>query len=165
MLQPLMSMLLAGAVVAGSAGGIDAVRSTELEDQHGNSDSLAAHRGEVVVVMVVTARRLRNLKPWERELRERFDRLVYLRIADVPSDSPADTESVAAKLQERVPDDVSVLIDMERIWATALDLDTDRPNLLLIDRDGELVTSIRGLCVPELVQPLVNRTADLLEQP
>ena len=76
------ALVLAILLVALGPGEVPAVAGEALLDQHGASDSLEAHRGETVVVLVVTARRLRNLKPWERDLREAYEDLVFLRVYD-----------------------------------------------------------------------------------
>ena len=165
MLSFLVYTLILAAAVAVPQDAVDAIGSLRLPDQHGVQDSLAEHRGHVVVVMTVTAKRLRNIKPWERHLRERVDGIHFLRVADVPADSKATHTSVAAKIRERVPEGVSVLIDVDRAWATELDLDTERPNLLIIDRDGRLIASFRGLFAPELLEPVVDQLEELLETP
>jgi hypothetical protein len=72
---------------------------------------------------------------------------------------------VAEKLSARVPEGVSVLIDIDRRWAAALDLDTGRPNLLIIDPEGRLTATFRGLCTPELEAPVMHRLEQLLERP
>jgi len=136
-----------------------------LPDQRGDRDSLSAHRGKVVVVMVVTAQRLRNLKGWERDLRERFEELEFLRVADVPEDPPVTYRDVADKLAARVPEEVAVLIDIDRRWSSALDLDTGRPNILLIDRQGHLIARFRGRPEPELVEEVSLRIEELLRGP
>jgi hypothetical protein len=141
------------------------VASIELTDQHGQRDSVARHRDEVLVTMVVTASRLRNLKAWERELRERFPELRFVRIADVPQDPPVTLERVANKLAQRVPEEVSVLIDLERRWADELELETDRPNLLLFDRRGRLASAIRGRAEPDLLDRFCADIATILEAP
>lgn len=156
MLPLLIALLVAGAASGDSASALDAVSGVQLRDQYGQQGSLAEHRGHVVVVMVVTTKRLRNIKPWEKELRGRFEGIHYLRVADVPEGSRATYDRVAAKLVERVPDDVPVLIDVDGVWATELQLDTSRPNLLIVDADGHLVTTYRGRCTPELVAPVVE---------
>jgi len=135
-----------------------------LPDQRGGEDSLAAHRGKVVVAMVVTAQRLRNLKGWERDLRARFEELDFVRVADVPQDPPVTYRDVADKLATRVPDEVAVLIDVDRRWSSTLGLDTDRPNLLLIDADGRLVATYRGRPEPELVDEVAKRIEELLRK-
>jgi hypothetical protein len=129
----------------------------ELPDQLGGSDSVTAHRGQVTVAMVVTAARLRNLKAWRRDLEERLDGIDFVLIADIPIDPPASLDRVVAKLAERVPNEVPVLIDLERRWAVELGLDTDRPNILLFDREGRLVASFRGRSEPSLVDAVVQR--------
>ena len=165
MLSSLASALILAVAFAGPSESIEAVSDLRLRDQYGQQDSLAEHRGNVVVVMVVTAKRLRNIKPWERHLRERVEGVHYLRVADVPADSKADHDSVAARLRERVPEGVPVLIDIERVWAKELELDTARPSVLIIDRDGRLTSSSGGLFAPELLEPVVDQLEQLLEEP
>jgi hypothetical protein len=157
--------MLFGSILLGAAllGQTPAVAELELADHTGGADRLAAHRGEVVVVMIVTAKRLRNLKGWERELRDRYDEIHYLRIADIPEEPPVTYEQVAKKLSTRVPEDVPILIDLDRRWATELELDTSRPNLLLIDRAGKLVASFRGRMEPALLEELLAALDPLVE--
>ena len=155
------AVLLAGVLLGFPAELAEVV----LPDQHGNEDSLAAHRGNVVVAMVVTARRLRNLKGWERELRAKFEDVDLVRVADVPEDPPVTYRDVADKLADRVPEEVAILIDIDRRWSSALDLDTERPNLLLIDADGRLVATYRGRPEPELVEEVAGRIEELLRKP
>jgi hypothetical protein len=151
--------LLAAWAVSGAAE----LSELKLLDQHGVEDSLAAHRGHVAVVMVVDARRLRNLKAWEKKLRERYDDLHYVRVADVAEDPPVPYEEVAEKLSRRVPAEVPVLIDVERRWSRALELDTRRPNLLIFDRRGALVASFRGLRSPEPLAEVYQALDSLVE--
>ena len=140
----LLLVLTLGAVSPGAARDVGPLAELRLRDQRGQEDSLGSHRGRVVLVTVVHAKRLRKLKGWEAALRERLDGVDYIRIADVPADPPVTHDQVAEKLRERVPEDVSVLIDLERKWALSLELDTDQPNLLIFDREGRLVSSYRG---------------------
>jgi hypothetical protein len=158
-------LVMVGVAGADTGGGIEPLAGLRLADQYGELHSLGEHRGQVVVVMVVSAKRLRNIKPWERRLRERFDELHYLRIADVPADSKAARDAVASKLIERVPEGVSVLIDMDRQWADQLGLDTARPNLLIVDPEGSLVASFRGLHSPQLEAAVIHHLERLLERP
>lgn len=158
---PLLIALLASGPAASTAQVPEAAR-IELPDQLGGSDSVAAHRERVTVVLVVTARRLRNLKGWQKELQERFDDVDFVLIADVPADPPVTYEQVVKKLEQRIPDEVSVLIDLERRWATELELDTERPNVLLFDRQSRLVASFRGLKEKGLVDRVSAALADLL---
>jgi hypothetical protein len=156
MLFFLVTALIFGSVPADHNADLDALRQLSLRDQHGTQDSLQAHEGQVLVVMVVTAKRLRNIRPWERDIREQLGDVDFLRITDVPDDSTATYERIAKKLQERVPEEISGLIDVERRWATALGLDTGRPNILLIDGDGTLVAAYRGRHSPELAATVID---------
>jgi hypothetical protein len=145
--------------------GLAAVSGVTLVDQYGGEDSLASHRGRTVVVMVVTAKRLRNIRPWERNLREHFgDAIDYVRITDVGEDSAASVERISSKLAERVPEGVSVLIDTKRVWATALDLDTSRPNVLVIDGGGNLRSSHHGRFSPELAAPVIEDLKEIVSR-
>jgi hypothetical protein len=157
----LLASILLGAAVLGQA---PSVADLELTDQNGASDSLAAHRDHVVLVMVVTAKRLRNLKAWEKELREPYEGIHYLRIADVPEAPPVTHEQVARKLAARVPEGVPILIDLERRWSREMELDTGRPNLLLFDRHGRLSAAFRGRMEPALLDE-VRAALDRLVEP
>lgn len=156
MLALLLTILMLGNIGLDESADLGQLSQLNLRDQYGAEDSLAAHRGQVVVVMVVTAKRLRNIRPWERDLRERFEDIEYLRIADVPEDPPATYDEVAQKLVERVPEGVSVLIDLDRRWATTLGLDTSRPNILVFNSDGKLVSAHRGRHDPELAAQVLE---------
>jgi hypothetical protein len=137
-----------------------------VRDQFGRLDSVAAHRGKAVVALVVTARRLRALKGWELDLRRRFEDLRFLRVVDVPEEPPVAYEDVARKLRDRVPQEVSVLIDLGRTWAAAYGLDTQEVNVLLFDEAGRLATRFRVprneaslAVVSHALAPLVSPTA------
>lgn len=160
----LIAMVL-GATDTDQPAGFDEISHVKLRDQYGHEECLADHRGKVVVVTVVTAKRLRNIRPWEEELRQHFEEIDFLRITDVPEDSPASHQEIAERLMERVPEGVSVLIDLDRLWATALALDTERPNLLLIDADGRLIESFRGKHSPELAREVVGAVQVILGGP
>lgn len=149
------------AVVLAAGAGLASVAGTVLPDQHGGRDSLAAHAGSPVLVVVVDARRLGTVRKWEQDLLGRFPALRVLTVADVNEERPAELGRVAAVLARRVPPEVAVLIDMERQWARALDLDTAAPNLLLVSREGELVARFRGRWSPEAAAPVVAGIAAL----
>jgi hypothetical protein len=140
-MSPLLSALLAGTLLLGQ---VPTAASVELKDQYGAVDRVTSLRGDIAVVMVVTARRLRTVKPWERALREHHEAVRTVLIADVPDDPPAEYHRVAAKLRKRVPEGVRVLIDIDRVWARELELDTSGPNLLVLDSDGSVVASFHG---------------------
>ena len=137
----------------------------EMRDQFGEPGSVATLRGQQTVVMVVTARRLRTVKPWEREIHQRYEGLSTVLVADVPSEPPAEYARIAAKLARRVPEGIRVLIDMDRAWALELDLDTSAPNLLLLDRGGTVVASVAGRWTPELADSLFAAIDRLREAP
>lgn len=164
-MKPGIVPVLAALLLLASASDVSevpAAAALELPDQLGGSDSVAAHRDNVAVVMVVTARRLRNLKGWQKELQERFESVHFVLIADVPADPPVTFDQVADKLGQRIPEEVPVLIDLERRWATELGLDTERPNLLLFDRQGRLVASFSGRKESALVDRVSEALADLV---
>jgi hypothetical protein len=152
--------LLASLVLASGAG-LAAVAGVTLPDQRGGSDSLAAHAGHPVVVVVVDARRLGTVRRWQQDLLTRFPDLRVLTVADVNESRPPDPARVAAVLARRVPPEVAVLIDLERQWARALDLDTAAPNLLLVGPDGALVASFRGRWSEAAAAPVVAAVAAL----
>jgi len=133
--------LAAGALVLGATA---AAAAAELKDQFGVPDSLAAHGDQVRLVIVVSAKRLRRIRPWEEALWERHPGLPILRVADVPRTAPTSYEDVAAKLRKRLPDDVPVLIDLDGEWAARFDLDVTVPNLLIFAADGSLVAAHAG---------------------
>jgi len=116
-----------------------------LSDQFGNEIGLDTDAGRVRVAIVVSARKLRRIKPWEQAMREEFPDLVVIRIADVPRSSPTDYDNVAEKLRKRLPADVPVGIDLEGQWAEALGLDTSVPNVLVFDADGKLTHQQSGM--------------------
>jgi len=125
-----------------------------LPDQFGEPVGLDVEAGQVQVAIVVSAKRLRRIKPWEKALRLEFPDLVVVRIADVPRSSPTQYETVAEKLRKRLPPDVAVGIDLEGKWATTLELDTSVPNILLFDTSGELVYRQSGMYKKSKFPPL-----------
>ncbi|NND37308.1 MAG: hypothetical protein HKN81_09270 [Gammaproteobacteria bacterium] len=116
-----------------------------LPDQFGDEIGLDADAGRVRVAIVVSARKLRRIKPWEKAMREEFPDLVVVRIADIPQTSPTNYDSVARKLRKRLPEDVPVGIDLEGRWAETLGLDTTVPNVLVFDADGKLTYQQSGM--------------------
>ena len=139
---PGMLLLLLSSVSAMAAGaGSDALL---LRDQFGNTDSLAGHRGAVVVAVVVDVRRLSTIQRWGEDLGSRYAGLHFLNVAEMPAEGPVDIPRVEAMLQRRVPATVAVLIDVERRWASSYSLDTAAPNVLVFDREGNLAGQVRG---------------------
>ena len=138
-------------MLAASAG-FGTLGEAQLPDQRGGRDSLAAHRGSQVVVVVVDARRLGTVRRWEQDLLARFPKLHILTVADVNEKRPTSVERVASVLSRRVPAEVTVLIDMQRLWAREFELDTSAPNLVVFAPDGTLVARFRGRWTAELAE-------------
>jgi hypothetical protein len=138
------------AVMLAASGGLSPLSGAQMPDQHGGRDSLAAHRGNQVIVVVVDARRLGTVRRWEQDLMTRFPKLHILTVADVNEKRPTTVERVASVLNRRVPAEVTVLIDMERLWAREFELDTSAPNLVVFAPDGTLVARFRGRWTAEL---------------
>ncbi len=134
-----------------------------LLDQFGVPGSLAENAGSVQVVIVVSAKRLRRIKPWERALREQFGDLPVLRVADLPRTSSATHEQVAGKLAKRLPPDLSVLIDLEGRWAGTHGLDTSVPNLLLFAGNGQLIAREAGMFSASGFAEFATRVQDALD--
>ena len=116
-----------------------------LQDQYGVARGLDQHAGQVQVAIVVTAKKLRRLKPWERALRKNYPDLPVLRVADVPVTAPTEHEQVAKKLRKRLPEDIVVLIDLDGAWSRRYQLDVSVPNLLVFNAQGELRSVHAGL--------------------
>jgi hypothetical protein len=140
-IRAMPALLLILCSTCGMATGLDA---PPLRDQFGNTDSLTSHRGAVVVAVVVDVRRLSTIQRWGEELGRRYPDLHFLNVAEMPVEGPVDIARVEAMLQKRVPAAVAVLIDIERRWANAYDLDTAAPNLLVFDHQGGLAGQVRG---------------------
>ena len=115
-----------------------------LTDQYGHSGSLSDYAGQPVLAIVASGRKLRHMKGWEEGLRKDFPQLVSLRVADI-TDKPTPTyDQVAKKLRKRAPESVSIIIDLQNIWATEYSLDTNEPCLLLFDNQGNVMAQFRG---------------------
>lgn len=138
-----------GALAGPAAGDLPALR-----DQFGEPVTLDAAAGRVQVAIVVSARKLRRIKPWEKAMRGEFPDLVVVRIADVPRTSPTDYDRVAEKLRKRLPPDVPVGIDLDGAWADALGLDTSVPNVLVFDSSGRLAYRQSGMYKKSRYEPL-----------
>lgn len=136
MLAALSAVLLAAAVSPAD--------SLLLRDQRGREDGLASHRGHPTVALVVTAGKLRAVKGWEVALRQRCPDAHFLRVADVPRDPPTTHEDVARKLAGRVPAEVSILIDLEGAFASALALPVAEVAAVVFDGGGRETARISG---------------------
>jgi hypothetical protein len=162
---PVAAALLMSAALASASedgGGRGAALTGTLRDQHGRPGGFEPSAGQPTVVFVVSAARLKRLRDWEAGLRRRFEGLRFLRVADVPpSRPPARYEDVAGRLRKHVPREVSVLVDMERVWATGFEIDSGQVNLLVFDAAGRLAGRLAGGPTPqrlaqaaELIAPL-----------
>jgi hypothetical protein len=116
-----------------------------LMDQFGQRGGLADDVDGLQVVIVVSAKRLRRIKPWEEAIRQIDADVPVIRVADVPRSPPAEYDAVADKFRKRLPKDLPVLIDLNGVWAESLGLDTDVPNVLIFDGSGTLLGRHAGM--------------------
>jgi len=143
-----------------AAEGQAAPLAARLRDQHGRLGGFEPDGRQATVVFVVSAARLKRLREWEASLRERFEGLRFVRVADVlPSRPPARYEDVAKRLRKHVPAGVSVLVDVDRVWATGFGLDSRQVNLLVFDRTGRLAGQLAGGPTPERLAQAVALVA------
>jgi len=140
-------MLPSAAVLAEpeiAASAVDA-EQLSLVDQYGEPGGLATDGDALQVAIVVSAKRLRRLKPWEQAIREIDGDVSIVRVADVPRTAPTEYETVAEKLRKRLPADVNVLVDLQGVWASAYELDVNVPNVLIFDGTGTLIAVHSGM--------------------
>jgi hypothetical protein len=120
----------------------------------------------VVVALVAELRGLRRLKDWEVELRDRLGdaagEVRFLRVADAPENRGVTRERVLDKLEGRVPEEVSVLIDLDGAWRRAYGLDTRRPNVLVFAVDGGLRRTVLGEPGGEIAERVAHWIRELL---
>ena len=128
-----------------STGALAAATDLTLRDQFGATHGLRTDAQGLQLAIVVSAKRLRRIKPWEQALYGYDADLPVIRVADVPQTAPAEYEQVAAKLKKRLPEDVNVLIDLEGIWAATYGLDSSVPNILVFNGAGELQALHSGM--------------------
>ena len=163
---PCLRLLLAAlALLLISA--VPALRSTDLPevpDQYGQPVSLDGNSHAAQVAIVVSAKRLRRIKPWEKALIKAFPDLRVVRVADIPRTSTTTYEKVAVKLRKRLPRDLSVGIDLEGEWAKRASLDTSVPNLLLFDANGRLAAVHSGMYKASRFEPVRTDLESLLAQ-
>ncbi len=137
----------------------------ELRDQYGNVASLAGWSGAPVIAVVVSVKRLAMIEKWEKDLSERVPGIRFMNVADLPADVPVDPDRTALTLQKRVPPGVNVLMDFSREWATTFVLDTELPNLLVFDADGQLTARFRGRWTAELAAQVAAAVPRQVEAP
>jgi hypothetical protein len=121
------------------------VADLTLMDQFGATDGLIDNGDSIQLAIVVSAKRLRRIKPWEQAIRNYDAGLRLVRVADVPRTAPTEYEHVAETLRKRLPEDVNVLIDLKGVWATRFGLDASVPNILIFDGAGTLLACHAGM--------------------
>ncbi len=136
----------------------------QVPDQYGQPVALESNSHQTQVAIVVSAKRLRRIKPWEKALRKAFPDLKVVRVADIPRTSPTSYEKVAVKLRKRLPKDLPVGIDLEGDWAKRAGLDTSVPNLLLFDADGRLTAVHSGMYKASRFEPVRSDLESLIAQ-
>ena len=150
-------LILCAAAIAGATA---TERVPALQDQYGNHGELNDFSGEAVLVIVASTRKLVWIGRWEEAIRAELPGLVSLRVADVSDQPPPSYIDVANILRKKAPKDVSVLIDMQNLWARNYDLDTSEPCLMLLDPDHNVVAKFRGRPKGDLVDEVMNALRD-----
>ena len=145
-------LLLLLAVLAATAV---AAQPPALADQYGTNIGLDDYAGEAVLAIVVSARKLRHIERWEKKLRAEMPQLRSLRVADINEQPTPSQAEVATKLRERVPEGVSIQIDLQSLWATYYALDTGEPCLLLFDSAHNVIARYRGRARDALVSEVL----------
>ena len=158
-------MLALAALAPADAQDASRLAELELRDQYGNVDSLNRWRGAPVIAVVVSVKRLAMIEKWEKDLSERVPGIRFMNVADLPADVPVDPGQTALTLQKRVPAGVNVLMDFAREWATAYELDTALPNLLVFDASGQLAARFRGRWTAELAAAVVAAVSPQVAAP
>jgi len=136
-----------------------------LEDQYGQKSGLGDYTGEAVLAIVATPRKLRWIGKWEAAIRVEMPELMSIRIADVTDRPTPDYKKVADMLRKKVPEDISVLIDLQNQWASQYTLDTSEPCLVLFDSDHHVVAKFRGRPKGALVNDVINTLRDYFPAP
>ncbi len=140
-----LSLLLAGLLLPMTLLGFNASGLPSVDDQFGDAVGVENSGSDVQVAILVSAKRLRRIKKWEKALRERFPDLAIVRVADVPRNAPTEYEVVAEAFRKRLPPDLSVGIDLAGAWASELQIDPAVPNVLVFAGDGELEAVHSGM--------------------
>ena len=135
-----------------------------IHDQHG--EVLQFDHAEPFVVIVVSKRRLRRLKPWEAALKERFGPdLDIVRIAHAAQETgervAPDTDRLARALKRRVPAEVSIGLDLTGWWASHHGLDTQIPAVLVMSGQGSPPIVFQGNYTQARLADVVAAVEDL----
>ena len=143
-----------------AAHGAESEPPPMLQDQYGQNSGLGDYSGAAVLAIVTTPRKLRWIGKWEAAIRADIPELRSIRIADVTDQPTPEYQKVADILRQRVPENISVLIDIENHWAGYYSLDTNEPCLVLLDSNHSVVAKFRGRPKGELVDDVINALRD-----
>jgi hypothetical protein len=139
----LASLWLAGFLLfsAVSYGGIDRSLLFTLKDQLDREDSLIKYKGDVIVLLAAgNGKVLRRIKSWEETLRKRYgETLKILRVANAEETKDKTPEEVKKKLQEHVPEKISLLIDWNGQVIRSFNLDRQDVNIVIFNKDLDIV--------------------------
>jgi hypothetical protein len=158
MLARRIIVLLLCTIAVASAFAADS--ASPLQDQYGKPGELSDFSGEAVLAIVVSTRKMVWIGRWEEAIRAELPGLVSIRVADVSDQPPPSYSDVAKILRKRAPEDVSVLIDMQNLWAKNYDLDTSETCLVLFDANHNVVAKFRGRPKGELVEEVMDALRD-----
>ncbi|MDH3978027.1 MAG: hypothetical protein OEU86_05880 [Gammaproteobacteria bacterium] len=115
-----------------------------LPDQFGAEIMAPAERNQPLLVIVTQARKARHIERWEQALRKTQPELLSIRVADLTGNPKPGIKQVSQKLRQQAPEEVSILIDKDNLWAQTYDLDTREPCLLIFDPQNNLTARFRG---------------------
>jgi hypothetical protein len=156
----ILSGLFACAFAFSFSWGTELEQPPMLQDQYGQTSGLGDYTGEAVLAIVTTPRKLRWIGKWEEAIRADIPGLRSIRITDVTDRPAPDYQKVADMLRKKVPQDISVLIDLQSHWASHYILDTSEPCLVLFDSNHYVVAKFRGRPKGELVNDVLNVLRD-----
>jgi hypothetical protein len=153
-------LILLSLLACAAAHGAEAEQPPMLRDQYGQNSGLGDYSGAPVLAIVATPRKLRWIGKWEAAIRADIPELMSIRIADVTDRPTPDYQKVADLLRKKVPEDISVLIDLQSQWASHYTLDTGEPCLVLLDSNHSVIAKFRGRPKGELVNDVISALRD-----
>jgi len=141
------AVVLAVLAVALLAPGSPAEEPLVLKDQFGEENGPAAYAGRNVVLIYGQPKALRRMKSWEVALEKAAGRqLEVLRAVDGTSVKETKTvEEAGARLRRAVPDDISILLDWDRLLGERYEIPTEgEVAVVLLDHAGVACTLETG---------------------
>lgn len=137
----LSGLSLVGLLLPNSYGIVEGDLLFTLKDQLDREDSLLNYKGDVVVLLAAgNGKTLRRIKSWEETLRKRYgETLKVLRVANAEEAKDKTPEEVKKKLQERVPEEISLLIDWDGQVVRAFNLDRQDINIVIFNKNLDIV--------------------------